>query len=334
MFFRAVVLALALVLTTQAQDVHITPRIQPKPEVVPLPNADETIKKNVDLALIPVSVYDDMGRPFLGLQKDHFRLKENGKQVPIKYFSIGDAPCSIGIVFDRSGSMAEKMQAAKEAVATLVQYANPQDEYMMITFADTVEQVTDWTNGTDLMNRLTFTVGKGTTALLDATMLGVKRMQTAHYQRRALIIISDGGDNHSRYTPGEVKNFVEEANVTVYAMGLVILPYPMPPPKPGETVILPEEAGELIRGPELLQGVAEKSGGRLFILLDVKDIQNVAAYISATLRTQYLLGYKPQHMKDDGKFRKIKVELQRLPKGVPRLHVANVPAGIYARPAN
>lgn len=343
LIFRALLLTLLAFPVLAQDDVHITPRIPPASEkkTMDLPAADETLKKNVNLALIPLSVVDIDGRPFLGLQKDHFRLKENGVEIPIQYFSVGDAPCSIGIVFDRSGSMGEKLQAAKEAVRELVKIANPQDEFFMVTFADTIEDVTDWTNGDDLTARLTFTTSKGRTSLLDAVVLATNKMkEQSHYDRRALIIISDGGDNRSRYTEGYVKNLVQEANVMVFSMGLLALQ--LSPHLSGvETTIqvpLDSHEAELIQGPYLLDEIAKKSGGQLFVVAELRDVNTVARYISSILRMQYVLGYKPKHMLDDGKFRKVKVELVHLPKTddfghklpLP-LHIENVKDGIYAR---
>ena len=334
MFRRAIFAALLLTLTAWGQDVHIEPRVKPAPQTVELPDADETIHKKVNLALVPVSVVTDEGVPFQGLQVGHFRLQENGKDVPIRYFAVGDEPISVGFIFDRSGSMADKLQASKDAIETFVRNANPQDEFFMLTFADTIESVTDWTNGEDFMTRLTFTVGKGQTALLDSVVVGLEKMKTARYHRRALIIISDGGDNHSRYTEGYVKHLAEEADVTVFGLGLITIGIPGLH-LPGQSVEFHPLPGsveaEILRGPELMRSICESSGGKLFILPEMREVHIASAYIGQLLRTQYILGYTPQNMKDDGKFRKIKVHLQRLPKGVKHLHIDNVPEGIYAR---
>ncbi len=205
-------------------EVHVRPRVAPEPkspkvtDTVPAPMAEvsssdaslktytKPILVDVDLVLVPVTIIDPMNRLVTGLEKDYFVLFDNGQRQEIKYFSSEDAPISLGVIFDVSGSMESKIKQAREAVVEFFKTANPEDEFFLITFSDTPEVLSDFTQSVeDIQSKLVFTRPKGRTALLDAIYLGVSKMRQAKYQRKALLIISDGGDNHSRYTEGEIK---------------------------------------------------------------------------------------------------------------------------------
>ncbi len=156
-----------------------------------------------------------------GLEKENFQLFEGNAAQEIRTFSAEDAPVSLGVIFDSSGSMSSKMDRAKDAVVEFFKTANPQDEFFMITFSDEPEEITDFTSSVDeIQSKLVFAVPRRRTALLDAIYMGVSKMRQAKYAKKALLIISDGGDNHSRYTEGEIKALVKEADVMVYAIGI------------------------------------------------------------------------------------------------------------------
>jgi Ca-activated chloride channel family protein len=213
-----------------------------------------------------------------------------------------------------SGSMSSKIDRAREAVIEFFKTANPQDEFFMITFADKPDEVTDFTQSVeDIQGKLVYTIPKGRTALLDAIYLGVSKMRQAKYPKRALLIISDGGDNHSRYTEGEIKNLVKEADVLIYAIGIY-------------DHYFPTEEERL--GPQLLSEVTELTGGRAFTIDNPNDLADVATKIGIELRNQYVLGYRPKNPVRDGKWRKIKVKLVP-PKGLPPLRVY-AKTGYYA----
>ena len=201
-------------------DVHINPRVQPdKPADAIIDPSLKThtapIKKEVNLVLVPVTITDPMNRLVTGLDKENFQLFEGKDPQEIRHFSNEDAPVSLGVIFDMSGSMSSKIERAREAVIEFFKTANPQDEFFMITFADQPEEISDFTQSVeDIQGKLVYTVPKGRTALLDAIYLGVSKMRQAKYPKKALLIISDGGDNHSRYTEGEIKSLVKEADVT------------------------------------------------------------------------------------------------------------------------
>src|SRR6202030_665920 len=264
------------------------------------------LKVDVDLVLVPVTITDPMNRLVTGLDKENFQLFEGSSKEEIKSFSSEDAPVSLGVNFDSSGSMSSKMDRAKDAVVEFFKTANPQDEFFMITFSDAPEVVSDFTSSVDeIQGKLVFTVPQKRTALLDAIYMGVSKMRQAKYPKKALLIISDGGDNHSRYTEGEIKSLVKEADVLIYAIGLY-------------DHYFPTEEERL--GPGLLSDVTELTGGRAFTIDNPNDLGDVATKIGIELRNQYVLGYRPKNPGHDGKWRKIKVKLLP-PKGLPPLKV-------------
>jgi Ca-activated chloride channel family protein len=301
----------------EVNDVHIQPRDVEKDKtteevatqslVSPSLNTHvRPLKVDVDLVLVPVTITDPMNRLVTGLEKENFELYEGGSKVEIKSFSSEDAPVSLGVIFDSSGSMSSKMDRAKDAVVEFFKTANPQDEFFMITFSDEPEVVNDFTSSVDdIQGKLVFTVPRRRTALLDAIYMGVSKMREAKYPKKALLIISDGGDNHSRYTENEIKALVKEADVMVYAIGIYDRYF---------------QTQEERLGPELLGEIAELTGGRAFTVENPNDLADVATKIGVELRNQYVLGYRPTTVVRDGKWRKIKVRLLP-PKGLPPLRV-------------
>jgi len=209
-------LSLPVLAQTSVDDVHVNPREVEKskteeaanrtPDASTLNTHVRPLKVAVDLVLVPVTITDPMNRLVTGLDKDNFQLFEGSSKEEIKTFSSEDAPVSLGVIFDSSGSMSSKMDRAKDAVMEFFKTANPQDEFFMITFSDEPEVVSDFTSSVDdIQGKLVFTVPRRRTALLDAIYMGVSKMREAKYPKKALLIISDGGDNHSRYTEGEIK---------------------------------------------------------------------------------------------------------------------------------
>ena len=297
---------------TAIDEIHVTPRVEP-PKSDPADFIDPSLKTHtkplkvdVNLVLVPVTITDPMNRLVTGLDKENFKVFEGKDQQEIRHFSSEDAPVSIGVIFDMSGSMGSKIERAREAVVEFFKTANPQDEFFMITFADKPEEVSDFTSSVDdIQGKLVYTVPKGRTALLDAIYLGVSKMRQAKYPKKALLIISDGGDNHSRYTEGEIKSMVKEADVLIYAIGIY-----------DHYMATPEES----LGPALLGDIAELTGGRSFTIDNPNDLADVATKIGIELRNQYVLGYRPKNPIHDGKWRKIKVKLVP-PKGLPPLKV-------------
>lgn len=301
-------------------DVHITPRVSPLEAEnkaastnVPAGGVGDSldlhakpIKKDVDLVLVPVTITDPMDRLVTGLDKDNFRLFEGKEEQQIKHFTTEDAPVSVGIIFDMSGSMAEKIERAREAVKQFCGTANPQDEFFLITFSDEPHLASDFTNNFDqLENKMIFTAPRGRTALLDSIYLGMHKMKEAKNRKKALLIISDGGDNHSRYNENEIKSLVKEADTMVYSIGIYDHYFP---------------TMEERLGPQLLSDISGVTGGRSFTIDNPNDLPDVASKIGMELRNQYVLAYRPDNVKRDGKWHKIKIKL-RIPKGLPPLQV-------------
>lgn len=313
LFSCAFLAAGAFAQDSDVEDIHVTPRIEPRtvdPASViiseSLRSRIPVVKSKVDLVLVPVTVTDPMNRLVTGLDKENFQVFEGKEPQEVRNFSTEDAPVSLGVIFDMSGSMASKIERAREAVMEFFKTANPQDEFFLITFNDKPEEISDFTQSVDdLQSKLVFTVPKGRTALLDAIYLGLSKMRQAKYPKKALLIISDGGDNHSRYTEGEIKSLVKEADVMIYSIGIYDHYF---------------QTEEERLGPALLSDVSDLSGGRSFTIDNPNDLADVATKIGIELRNQYVLGYRPKNPGHDGKWHKIKVKLLP-PKGLPPLHV-------------
>jgi Ca-activated chloride channel homolog len=306
---------------TSLNDVHVAPRATAPAMANAVASGTlvngtllHVVKTDVRLVLVPVSVTDPAQRLVTGLRAENFQLFEGKKPQEIRHFSSEDLPVSIGIILDASGSMANKMGRVRDAVNQFCEAANPQDEFFMIVFADQPRLVTDFTSVPENLGKdLLFTQPKGRTALLDAIYMGLHKMKAAKYGKKALLIISDGGDNHSLYGEREVKAAAKEADVMIYSIGIF-----------DRYVPTHEES----LGPQLLTEIAEPTGGRAFTLANEIELPAVANHIGRELRTQYVLGYRPEEMPRDGKWHKIQVKL-RLPKKLSFLK-ARARTGYYA----
>lgn len=269
---------------------------------------------DTNLVLVPLTVTDPMDRLVTGLDKQNFTVLEDSRLQNIRTFSCDDAPVSIGVILDLSGSMGNKVVRARGAVLQFMKTSNPQDEFFVIGFNDRPELINDWTSSVDDIEARLATVQAGhRTALLDAMYFGLEKMKQAKYPRKALLVVSDGGDNNSRYTENEVRSAVKEADVQIYSIG----------------IFDPEAATvEERNGPLLLNDISGETGGRLFRVDDLSEMADIATRISAELRNEYVIGYKTNNAKLDGKWRKVKVKLAP-PPGLPQLtvHARN---GYYA----
>ena len=261
------------------------------------------------LVLVPVIVTDPLNRFVLGLQKQDFHLFEDGVEQTIVHISGEDAPLSVGIAFDTSGSMGDKLRTSRQAALRFLTTMNSQDEAFLIQFSDHAQIAVDFTNqSNDIQNSLTTVQPGGLTAMLDAAELALRQMKKAKNPRKAILIISDGGDNSSKYTAPQIESLVREADVQVYAMGIF------------EPSIIPTLSTEEISGPRLLSQLAEQTGGRAFTASDPHDLPNVAVRIGIELRNQYVLAYSPKNRKKDGKYRKVEVKVNK-PAGISDLKV-------------
>ena len=276
----------------------------------------KVIRTDVDLALVNVTVTDPYSRLVTGLETDNFRVFEDNVEQEIVSFSSEDVPISIGVIFDFSGSMSNKIDKARDAALEFFKSANPQDEFFLVSFNERAELTSTFTNSVeDLQSRMMLTAPKGRTALLDAIYLGLSQMRGAHNAKRALLILSDGGDNHSRYNENDIKRLVREADTQLYAIGIY---------DPFGYRNSPEE----LKGPSLLGEITELTGGRVFAVEHLNDLPDIASKIGMELRNQYVLGYRPSNHIHDARWRKIKVKL-RAPKGLPPLSVYSK-TGYYA----
>ena len=307
---------------TSINDVHVTPRQVPlsalgKTSSLELVRGSylHVIRTDANLVLVSVSVTDPMQRLVTGLAPQNFEVFEGKKPQQIRHFSSEDAPVSIGIILDSSGSMGDKIDRVREALNQFCDAANLQDEFFLITFSEQPHLATDFTHNTEtLQNAVLYLQPKGRTALLDAIYLGMEKMHEAKYARKALLVISDGGDNHSRYSENDVRSVVKESDVMVYAIGIFDRQVP---------------TREELLGPSLLQGIAGSSGGRSFTIFSAAELPAAAHRIGAELRTQYVLGYRPENTPHDGKWHKISVRL-KLPQKLSFLQ-AHFRKGYYAQ---
>lgn len=266
------------------------------------------LRVDSNLVLVPVVVTDNADRLVTGLQKEFFRVYDNNVEQEIRHFVVEDAPVSVVLVFDTSGSMGKKLQTSREAVHQFLEAANVDDEFALVEFNDRVHLTVPFTRDTsEIESRLSMVDSHGRTALIDAAWLALDQMKHARHTRKAILIISDGGDNSSRYSPREFKRKVNESDVQIYSIGI------MDPISRRD--VSPEEAN----GSSLLNDIATQTGGRLFEVEHLGSLSEIAVKIGVALRNQYLLGYSPSAVKQDGRFHRITVKLQQQAKGQAKL---------------
>lgn len=260
------------------------------------------IRVNVDLVLVPVTVLDPRGIMVTGLERKHFRVFEDGVEQEVELLHVEEVPISVAIVFDISGSMKEMIGGARAAALEFLRNANREDAFVLVAFKDRAEVISHVnTSDEEVRDRLLTTTAKGNTALLDGIYLALAQLRRAPTRRRALLVLTDGMDNHSRYSVKDVEQALLEADVALYAIGT-------------------DDYG-------LLRKFAQSTGGRIFPLAWIED---TTTRIWAELRSQYLVGYRPSNRTADGKWRKIKVQIRK-PRGLPKLYIF-AKSGYYAPP--
>ena len=271
------------------------------------------LRSRVDMVLVPVSVTDKRERTVTDLRKDDFVLLDNNRPQTLTSVSLEDEPSSIGIVLDTSNSMANKIDRAKLAIHQLLTTFNSDDEFFLITFSDRPHSTVGFTSSPDLIeNAVLATEINGYTALVDGINLALVTMREAKYSRKAIIVISDGGDNHSRERVSDLVRTVEECDILIYSIGLY-----------DYAVATAEE----MLGPALLEKLSKRSGGATFDATDGRETLKAVGQIFNQVRSRYVLSYYPGQKPEDGKFHTIRVRLH-LP-GRPSLHV-HAKAGYYA----
>jgi Ca-activated chloride channel homolog len=287
--------------TARAQNgplVSIVPGVRSEPvaNYAAYPHAD--LRVDVPLILIPVHVTTPLGTSVTDLRQENFRVFEDGVEQPITSFAKEDAPLSIGLVFDSSGSMHTKIHKSSEAASVFFKIANPEDEFFLVEFNDRPKLSVPFTRDSDeIYHRIAHIRAAGRTSLLDAIHMALAQMKHAQNLRKAIIIFSDGGDNRSRFTEREVKEAMLESDVQVYAMGIF------------DVVDDHKLTREELDGPRLLTELAEETGGKHFPVDHLDDLPKVCDRIGNELRNQYLLGYIPSNAARDGRYRKIRVTL-------------------------
>jgi Ca-activated chloride channel family protein len=287
----------------QSTDGPITPRVRLASAEIPEPD----LRVDVPLALIPVHVTTELGGSVTNLKKENFRIFEDGVEQSISQFASEDAPVSIGLLFDASGSMRNKIRKSADAAAAFFRIANAEDEFFLIEFNEHPKLTVPFTRNSDtIYQHILHTKPLGRTSLLDAIHMALTQMKTAKHLRKAIVIVSDGGDNRSRYTEGEIKSAMREADVQVYAMGIFD-----PDDQPKRT---PEEKN----GPKLLGELADETGGRHYPIQNLEELPKVCEQIGNELRNQYVIGYAPSNSDNTG-FRHVKVTVTA--PNMPPLHV-------------
>jgi VWFA-related protein len=282
------------------------------------PAAPQTsIRIDKNLVLVPVTVCDRFNRALTGLAKEHFRIFDDKVEQAVTSFWADDEPLAIGLVFDTSASMDKKLRRSRLAADAFFDAANPADEFFLVEFNDKPKISVPLTGDPrEIQNQLTFTVSKGRTALLDAIYLALHEMKKSKKSRKALLVISDGGDNCSRYRATEIKNMVRESDVQIYGIGIY--------ETGGSRAMMPEE----IYGPTLLADLAEISGGRHFPVNNLAELPDIAAKIGIELRNRYVLAFSPMATERDGRYHRLQVKLVPPPEAPPMR--AYWRAGYYA----
>jgi Ca-activated chloride channel family protein len=279
---------------------------------------ENPIKVKTDLVTLTLTVTDLYGRYVSGLDKKAFTIIDNNQEQEITYFSDADAPISIGIVFDVSGSMSrEKIAKSRRALEKFINTSHPSDEYSLISFNDRAKLLLDRTrDGEALLQKLTLIETKGNTALYDAVYLGVERVMRGTRQKKALLVISDGQDNSSRYNFSEVRRTMKESDVVIYGVG----------------ILDGRDAGSMegIQGQAFLDELASVTGGKSFYPQTDIELDEIFERIALELRHQYSIGYTPKDFAPDGKWHKVKTKVKP-PRGLPRLTVRSR-EGYYATP--
>ncbi len=281
----------------------------------PTPGRTQTFKVDVDLVTVNATVIDDQNRVVTSLDKGVFKVWEDKIEQKVEYFSSEDVPMSLGIIFDVSGSMKEKISTSRDAAVSFLKTGNPQDEYFLVTFASRPEISSDFTSDiTRLKDKLLFKAADGMTAMYDSVYMGLDKLRDSSNPKRALLLITDGEDNHSRYTFENVREFVKEQDVQIYGIGIVDNSNSM--------------LGSGRTGRAMIEELADLTGGHAFFPDSVYDLDDICTKIAIELKNQYVLGYRSTNGIKDGKWRRIKVQVSP-PKGVGHLDVRSK-TGYYA----
>jgi len=284
----------------------VEPRVKPKPKEDDRPiRAD--LRVDTTMVLVPVEVSDGSGRPVTGLEQRDFRVFDDKIPQTISSFAMEDGPIAVGVVFDRSGSMATGIPLSRRTVSEFFKSANPEDEFFLVEFASAPKLIVPLAadNGSDIQEKVGYSKPQGSTAMFDAVYMALNEIKHTKKQRKALLLITDGGDNNSRYTETEVKNAVRETDVMIYTIGV----------------------GADYNEERMLKGLSERTGGRYFTA-GFQDLPDVAEKVGIDLRNRYILGYVPTNKDRDGRYHRVEIKMVP-PPGLPPLK-ASWRRGYYA----
>ncbi len=290
---------------------------------VPLPadsqpgalSPERSLKIDVDLVLVNATVTDLNNRFVTGLEKEHFQIFEDKVEQKISHFSNEDVPASIGLLFDVSNSMTEKLARAKDAAVAFLKTSNPQDEFFLVTFSDRPRVDEEFTSDIgEIQNRLAYKSSRGCTTLYDSVYLALEKLKKSHNPKKAILLITDGEDTCSRYVLANVKSAVKESDTQIFAIGIVSAYY--------------SELSQGRVGRAVLEEMAEMTGGKAYFPSSVYELEDICTKIAIELKNQYILGYTPANATRDGRWRKIRVKINA-PRGLPTLSIRSK-SGYYA----
>jgi VWFA-related protein len=292
----------------------------PQEELKKQGNNDFTLSVDVELVQLPISVLDKEGRPVNGLTKDHFQIFEDNAQQQITLFKHEDIPLSLGLVIDNSGSMRNKRERVNSSALSFVRESNPEDETFIVNFDDVAYLEQDFTGSIgDLIDALDNLDTRGETAMYDAVYLSVEHVKAGKMDKKAILLISDGEDNVSKYGINRVIEALRESKVTLYAIGLL-----------EEN----DQRGGLFKKPpskkarEALENFAEITGGHAYFPKSLDEVEELVKTIAHDLRNHYTIGYRPTNRKLDGSWREVEVKVNP-PKNTSKVTV-RTKQGYYA----
>lgn len=286
-----------------------------------------TFRTSTQMVLVPVMVTDRDGKSITGLKPKDFNIFDNQSQQQIVSFGTEDVPVSAGLVLDASGSMQTSLGAAKESARAFVRTANPEDEFVLLTVS-TLPGGSEFTNDTaELEENIALTRPGGLTALIDTVYLGLNQMRKAHNPQRALVVLSDGMDNHSRYSKGELLRVALEADVQIYAIiidnGVGSLSAGTVPFRPS-MISKPGDQAAQRQGPSLLEELADKTGGLYFHARSDSQAKEAMLKAAQAIRSEYVIGYQVADSGESGKWHRVRVKTT-----VPKVNV-HARSGYYA----
>lgn len=255
--------------------------------------AQKSLKVDVELVMVNASVADSENHSLTDLKPENFQIFEDKVEQKIRYFSSEAAPVSLGIVFDISHSMERKLDFAKDAAVRFLETGTPDDEYFLIEFSSRARLAEGFTSDIRrLRDRLSLTPAEGATALYDAVYLGLSKLKSGQNPKKALLLITDGEDNHSRYSRGDIRQVVRESDAQIYVLDL---------------------------GRALIGDLAEMTGGHSYHT-NVNDLEETCEKIALDMKNQYVIGYESTNRNHDGRFRKLRVKVTP-PAGMSRISV-------------